>query len=372
MERYLYNDRNAGIDGQFRKEVGNNFEEWQNGKQLYRFRATGGSLDRRWIFLYDNTSPRPRNISIKLPYNGGQSYIKWNGKWDDNSIPWQNWHQMTVLRKFPEPMYHVNSMQANPVGQFSGNSVQQLKKTSAVLQVEFQKDKWHCFASGTLIHPFVVLTTAHPIENLQLTYPNISDSNFAVTFNYEYTAQSLGTSNPTLSPNRPWARVRKVIETGSQLGIDYALLLIRWVSPSVSNVPSIETIRPCIGKHVLAIQNPKYKEIESISYNGKDAMLFQNPTQVSAGDVYDLYQAPFDYHGDNVCAFATFTADRGSSGGGVFSRNQRLIGIIGGGNQEGDSFFIQMDKIIEKSLRLQQYCNINTLIPWRHVRLVKS
>lgn len=313
MERYLYKDRNTGIDGQFRDVGNNNFEEWQNGKQLYRFRAVGASRDRKWIFLYDDTPPRPRNISIKLPYNGGQSYIKWNGRWDDNSIPWQNWHQMTVLRKFPEPMYHVNSRQANPVGQFSGNSVQQLKKTSVVLSIEFQKNKWHCFASGILIHPVVVLTTAHGIEDLRASYPNISDSNIAVTFNYEYTAQSLGTSNPTLSPNRPWAGVRKVIEEGSQLGTDYALLLIRWVSPPILNVPPpIENRRPNIGEHVLAIQNPMHKEIERISYNGKDVGLFQNPTQVSVGDVYDLYQAPFGYRGDNVCAFATFTAKPGS------------------------------------------------------------
>ena len=297
-ERYRYSG------GEFIR-FGNNFEEWQGGQARYHF--TKIHHDQNWLYLVDHSDP-VRSISIKLPYNhgmpkGGMSYIKWAGNWDDG-LPWIDFHPMTVLHKnAPEPMFQLNSPTFRSAGRYTKARAQSLARTSGVLQTEPSPGVWNCFASGTLIHGVVVLTGAHVLENMRTKFPSIQDTDIAVTFNYDYTAATADRKpKGDLNPNRPWARVRRVLEEGSSLGLDYALLLVRWEpqwAPNPVTVTSpLANRASTMGENVLAIQHPGYFKIgDHVDGKALNHRLYENPTQVSAGNVYDLLQAPHETYG---------------------------------------------------------------------------
>ncbi len=365
VKRYRYEASGLDPAGEFKffNRTPQVFEEWQGGQRKYTFVFTSYDSKRRFYTAYDNT----RNISIMLPDKDGMAKIKWAGTPDDSS-PWQDFKVVKVLQKETmERRFQVNAGYTK-VGKFTRTQVQNLKKTSCVLSLDLGGGTYYYYGSGTLIHNRVVLTAAHVLEDMRATHPNFLDTEIQVTFNWEYTQQTVNTKSPVPSPNRPWAKVKKVIEEGSKYNVDYALLLIEWVSPGLPNpvgTPApIANRTPRLGENVLAVQHPPSPPKKGdfvFPPPGTSVRLYECPTQVSAGDVYDLFQAPF---GDQACAYAFFYGDHGSSGGGVFDTNGQLLGVIGGGNEaEGMAFFVQMDKIVAKSARVRQFIHIGQQIP---------
>jgi hypothetical protein len=238
----------------------------------------------------------------------------------------------------PGVLCHVNSNLANPVGNFSKEFIQTHKLTSAILKAPLPTGELKCIGSGVLIYYNLVLTCAHCLDKVIATFPDYSENNTMVVFNEEYTAASVDSNARVIEANQLTAKLSKVIESGSSFDTDYALWLIRWVSLPVIPELLLTNRAPRITEQVLVFQHP-----------------LGEPTQVSAGEVSAINQPREQNFGTEVHAYAFYKSFAGSSGGGVFDQHGRLLGICGGATGQTNSFFIQLNKIIEKSPRLKQY-----------------
>lgn len=324
----------------------NKWEEWQPNA-LYYFEELGRNGTKisliRDIQHYNTIAPL-----VELPLNGGEANIDWTG-----NDRWQPWHSdFRVFRKNGRlPWFHVNS----PKGKQIIGHLDIMRQSSCIVSSAIaHTDKSYFNGSGTLIHPYVVLTSAHILENYRQSDPEFDETDLEVTFNYECVAP--GTGIEPLSSNRPWAKVLKVLEEGSQMGVDYALLLICWqpsgVIPSWAySVPPIANRAPIIGEYVTALQNPKGSKVDVV----RNKTIYKNPTMVSRGEVFDADEVSGTKQGDRAYAYALYNSEAGSSGGGVYDSEGSLLGVITGGGQFVASFFCQIDKIIQQSKRLQTY-----------------
>ncbi|MCI5130342.1 MAG: serine protease [Candidatus Electrothrix sp. EH2] len=235
---------------------------------------------------------------------------------------------------------HVNSP-SNPyqVGFFSKNQIQKLKKSSILLSYQKNDGSWEGFCSGVLIHQFAILTAAHCINNAKEM--GITADKVSWTLNREYTGSSVDTNNKKLEVNRPWGYLTKILESSSAHQYDYALVKISWVSPIPVNAPIMNQFSnnvPVKDQQVILISHPKGE-----------------PTQFSVAKVSQSQTNPPIYLGGPlVFSKSYFSAQTGSSGGGVFDRTGKLIGIMSGVNLN-EKYWIQMDELIDISSRLEKY-----------------
>jgi hypothetical protein len=213
---------------------------------------------------------------------------------------------------------------------FTKPFVLQMATSSVIL-----KDGSKAIGSGTLIDEHVVLTSAHTVDQavtkdiriglfyecLEGTAPPGESWQYygpGMTDKQKYEAgrrKWCGCAKATF----PWeASVSKVLERGSAKELDYALLAIKWpVGPMPK--PKREFILPSpdrsLGACLLLVQHP-----------------LGEPTQACAGRliepkvpcIYKESEGPYAY------ATASFTAEHGSSGSGVFNEKGNIVGVFQG------------------------------------------
>jgi hypothetical protein len=245
-----------------------------------------------------------------------------------------------------DQLIHVNSLNANPVGEFKRPLIQSVKKHCVILQAVINGKK-KPFGTGVLIDGKHVLTAAHIFGHMAATDPNYHS--VTVQFNVAYTAATVDSKAPILETTRPEFAMKA--EVASSVNLDYAIITIE---DAVSQTPAlIETEKinnasydyQWFGKQVLAVQHP-----------------MGEPMQISAGYCYlvntdwqNTDPKPGNYH---VCGLKS---KNGSSGSGAYNITGKLIGILIGHNWMNLDVRDQNGRLIKRSTEITSFLSLNKI-----------
>ncbi len=207
--------------------------------------------------------------------------------------------------------------------------------------------------SGTLIDTNVVLTTAHTMDTagtknitIELFY-ECREGSAPPGESWQYYYPEMNDKQRYDTGRKKWcgctklnfpvkAKMTTILERGSREELDYALLAVRWSSDPFRSAPPRKIVLPdpdkSLSSCLLLVQHP----------HGE-------PTQASAGRltkvevpcIHKENEAPYAY------AVASFTAEHGSSGSGVFNERGKIVGVfqglrssVGGTKHSGCHFLI--------------------------------
>ena len=237
--------------------------------------------------------------------------------------------------RYGEPC-HVNSKHADPLGDFTKAQVQKAKHSSLLLR-STKDSTYKC--SAVMISPAWALTTKHCLENASV-------QNIRAVLHDEYTAATVDTSSPKRDSNRREFLV-VVLQQGKDA--DWALInLISHLPPDTKHYPRVANRKPKKGEKTLAIHHPRGE-----------------PTQGSSGKVEAIDKKNPSRGSSKSVAYDWFKVKPGSSGGGVFDKNGKLIGIVGGQTpgKGAPSYFIQMQTIVAESPLVAGHLLVQNALP---------
>jgi Trypsin-like peptidase domain len=182
--------------------------------------------------------------------------------------------------------------------------------------------------SGTLIWPNVVLCAAHTVQTVFLR-----DLQFLFLFECDArTAPGAGEAYTSCEKLETTAQATpiKVLETGYDDGLDYALIAIRWIDLIVSVGFLPASSRGGVERRVV-IPRPSFETRGELLAVGHP--IPGEPTQAAAGKLISNGQAhpePAFVPGQasREYGYANFETYYGMSGGGVFNEAGDIVGVV--------------------------------------------
>ena len=237
--------------------------------------------------------------------------------------------------RYGEPC-HVNSKYADPLGDFTKAQVQKAKHSSLLL-TSTKDTSYKC--SAVMISPAWALTAKHCLENGSV-------ENLRAVLHDEYTAATVDTSSRKRDSNRREFLI-VVLQQGKDA--DWALVnLMSHLPPDTKHYPKLANRKPNKDEKTLAIHHPKGE-----------------PTQGSSGKVEAIDQNNPNRPKSKSVATDWFKVKPGSSGGGVFDKDGKLIGIVGGQTPGtgAPSYFTQMTTIIAESPLVAGHLLVQDALP---------
>lgn len=218
------------------------------------------------------------------------------------------------------------------------------------------KDGSKFIGSGTLIDEHVVLTSAHVVDQAGTKDIKVGplyechEGTAPPGESWQYYGPGMRDKQKYKAGRQKWcgcakltfpveANVTKILERGSADELDYALLAIKWpVDPMPSPARKFVLPNPdrSIGVCLLLVQHP-----------------FGEPTQACAGRVIQQEVPCIHKESGGPLAYATasFTAEHGSSGSGVFNEEGHIVGIFQGvkssvgGTKHSGCHFLMLNRL---------------------------